>query len=71
MAERSELAAALETLAPEDRAAVLMVDAQGFGYRDAAAALGVPEGTNGSRLNRARAILRTALGETAGEVSER
>ena len=71
VAGRGELAAALATLAPQDRAAILMVDAQGFGYREAAAALGVPEGTIGSRLNRARALLRDALGETTGEVSGR
>jgi RNA polymerase sigma-70 factor (ECF subfamily) len=70
LAERSELAAALAALAPEDRAAVLMVDAQGFAYRDAAEVLGVPEGTIGSRLNRARAFLRSAL-EEGREVSER
>lgn len=69
VAGRNDLAAALEALAPEDRAAVLMVDAQGFGYRDAAEALGVPEGTIGSRLNRARALLREALADTEEGVS--
>jgi len=44
---------------------VLLVDAQGFDYRDAAQVLGVPEGTVASRLNRARASLRTALGGAA------
>ncbi len=48
-----------------------MVDAQGFGYREAAEALGVPEGTIGSRLNRARAHLREALDDTEEGVSGR
>jgi RNA polymerase sigma-70 factor (ECF subfamily) len=61
VAERSSLGEALAALAPEDRAAVLLVDAQGLGYRRAAAVLGVPEGTIASRLNRARAVLRRAL----------
>jgi RNA polymerase sigma-70 factor, ECF subfamily len=55
------LADALSELAPEDRAAVLLVDAQGFDYRSAGEVLGVPEGTIASRLNRARASLRRAL----------
>lgn len=58
---RSRLEEALDGLAPPDRAAVLLVDAQGFDYAAAAEVLGVPEGTIGSRLNRARAILRAAL----------
>jgi RNA polymerase sigma-70 factor (ECF subfamily) len=60
---RAGLAAALADLPPEDRAAVLLVDAQGFDYRAAAGILDVPEGTVASRLNRARATLRRALAE--------
>jgi RNA polymerase sigma-70 factor (ECF subfamily) len=63
VANRRELAEALSALPPEDRAAVLLVDAQGFDYREAGAVLGVPEGTIASRLNRARAALRRALDE--------
>jgi RNA polymerase sigma-70 factor (ECF subfamily) len=70
VASRRDLAQALSTLAPEDRATILMVDAQGFGYRDAGEVLGVPEGTIASRLNRARATLRAALGTQAEGVSE-
>ena len=66
---RLDVAAALAALAPEDRAAVLLVDGEGLGYRDVAAVLGVPEGTVGSRLNRARAQLRRALEPTAEEIS--
>ena len=68
---RADLGQALASLSPEDRAAVLMVDAQGFAYRDAAQAIGVPEGTIASRLNRARTILRTALEDRVEGVSER
>jgi RNA polymerase sigma-70 factor, ECF subfamily len=63
VADRSGLAAALAALTPEERAAVFLVDAQGFDYRSAGNVLGVPEGTVASRLNRARAGLRRALGE--------
>jgi RNA polymerase sigma-70 factor (ECF subfamily) len=58
---RSRLADALAELTHEDRAAVLLVDAQGFDYRSAGEVLGIPEGTVASRLNRARASLRRAL----------
>jgi RNA polymerase sigma-70 factor (ECF subfamily) len=64
-AGRGDLARALAALPPEDRAAVLLVDAQGLDYRETARVLGIPEGTVASRLNRARASLRTALGSTA------
>jgi RNA polymerase sigma-70 factor (ECF subfamily) len=59
--ERSLLASALAALPAEDRAAVLLVDAEGFDYASAARILGVPAGTVASRLNRARATLRRAL----------
>jgi RNA polymerase sigma-70 factor (ECF subfamily) len=64
-AGRGDLSRALAALPEQERAAVLLVDAQGFDYRDAARVLGVPEGTVASRLNRARASLRVALGGTA------
>ncbi len=63
LATRRALAAALAALPVEDRAAVLLVDAEGFSYADAAQILAVPEGTVASRLNRARASLRRALGD--------
>jgi len=65
------LAAALAALPLEDRAAVLLVDADGFDYRSAAQVLGIPEGTVASRLNRARAALRQTLRETRKGVSNR
>jgi RNA polymerase sigma-70 factor (ECF subfamily) len=68
---RSALADALAALAPHDRAAVLLVDAEGFDYAAAADVLGVPPGTVASRLNRARRILRRALTEPMEGVQER
>jgi RNA polymerase sigma-70 factor (ECF subfamily) len=69
VAGRSRLVEALAELTLEERAAVLLVDAQGFDYRSAGEVLGVPEGTVASRLNRARAALRHALGELGEGVS--
>jgi RNA polymerase sigma-70 factor, ECF subfamily len=63
LATRRALARALAALPLEDRAAVLLVDAEGYSYADAARILAVPEGTVASRLNRARASLRRALGD--------
>ena len=64
---RSGLAAALSALSPDQRAAVLLVDAEGFDYSAAAAVLGVAEGTVASRVSRARAALRQAMGGGGGE----
>jgi RNA polymerase sigma-70 factor (ECF subfamily) len=58
---RDELAAALMALTPEERATLVLVDAEGFDYSAAAKILDVPVGTVASRLNRARASLRTTL----------
>ena len=66
---RRDLAAALDTLPPDQRAAVLLVDAYGLDYGEAADVLGVAAGTIGSRLSRARAALRAVLGR--GPMSER
>ena len=40
---------------------MLLVDAEGLSYEEAAEVIGVAPGTVGSRLNRARAELRVAL----------
>jgi RNA polymerase sigma-70 factor, ECF subfamily len=61
LARRHDLVPALAALPPDERAAVLLVDAQGFDYKDAASVLGVPAGTVASRLSRARAALRRAV----------
>jgi RNA polymerase sigma-70 factor, ECF subfamily len=66
-AMRSSLADALATLSPEQRAAVLLVDAEGFDHATAAHILGVAEGTIHSRLSRAHALLRERLGRKGGE----
>lgn len=58
---RSGLATALAALPPDQRAAVLLVDAEGFDYAAAGKVLGVAEGTVASRVSRARAALRRAL----------
>jgi RNA polymerase sigma-70 factor (ECF subfamily) len=68
---RHRLADALAALPAADRAAVLLVDAQGFDYRSAAEILGMPEGTVASRLNRTRAVLRRFLSDDLEGASER
>ena len=50
------------SLPASHRDALLLVAWGGFGYADAAQALGVPIGTVRSRLNRARTRLRRELG---------
>ena len=65
--DRQELAAALASLPADMRAAVLLVDAEGMGYHEAAAVLGVPRGTLAARLHRARARLRQRLGPQGEE----
>jgi RNA polymerase sigma-70 factor (ECF subfamily) len=70
LAGREQLADALASLPPHDRAAVLLVDGQGFDYAAAAEVLGIPAGTVASRLNRARATLRRALGESVKGVAQ-
>lgn len=61
LATRMTLAEALHTLPPDQRAAVLLVDAQGFDQAAAAQILGVPPGTVASRLHYARRSLRRVL----------
>ncbi len=62
----ADLAVALRSLSPEARAAVLLVDRDGYDYRTAAGILDIPQGTLASRLSAAHAVLRRALrGEEA------
>ncbi len=56
-AMRTDVAAALATLPVEQRAALVLVDMQGYSVDDAAAILGVAPGTVKSRCARARARL--------------
>ncbi len=63
--ERSELRAAIEQcfdeLPPEFKAVAVLVDVQGFDYKEAARVISKPVGTVKSRLARARARLRECL----------
>ncbi len=59
--EKLDLAAAVASLSPETRAAVLLVYVDGMDYRTAGEVLGVGRGTLASRLHRGRAALRRAL----------
>jgi RNA polymerase sigma-70 factor (ECF subfamily) len=63
----SEVVAAVDTLPALHREVVLLVDVEGFSYKDAADTLGVPIGTVMSRLHRARQQLQKSLYEYAVE----
>jgi RNA polymerase sigma-70 factor (ECF subfamily) len=54
---------ALDALPGDQRAAVLLVDGEGFGFDAAAEVLGIPAGTVASRVSRGRTAIRRALGE--------
>lgn len=64
---RLEVRRALGQLSIEQRAAVLVVDLQGYSIAEAAALLGIPEGTVKSRAARARVRLAALLGHPAPE----
>ena len=55
------LQAALDELAPEFRAAVVLCDVEGLSYEEIGATLGVKLGTVRSRIHRGRAALRASL----------
>lgn len=59
--ERAQLERAIATLGEEQRLTLLLVDAQGLSYEEAAEAMQCPIGTVRSRLARARAHLRDTL----------
>lgn len=61
-AENAEVFAAIAALPDEFRDALVAVDVAGLSYQEAAALLGVPEGTLTSRLYRARDRLAVRLG---------
>lgn len=52
---------AMHHLSGDQRALLHMKEVEGFGYQQIAEVLGVPEGTVGSRLNKARSELKSAL----------
>ncbi|MGP4098097.1 RNA polymerase sigma factor [Nonomuraea sp. KM90] len=60
---RGPLAGALAALSPGDRDVLLLVAVAGLSYEEVAESLGIPPGTVGSRLNRARKRVRAALGD--------
>ncbi|GLW62276.1 hypothetical protein Arub01_05200 [Actinomadura rubrobrunea] len=57
----ADIQAALDALAPEYRAAVVLCDIEGLSYEEISATLGVKLGTVRSRIHRGRAQLRAAL----------
>ncbi|GIX00792.1 MAG: RNA polymerase sigma factor [Pirellulaceae bacterium] len=59
--QRDMLDWALKQLDPELRAVFLLKEQHGQSYREIAEAVGIPEGTVGSRMNRARQQLRNLL----------
>ena len=63
----AEVVKAVEQLPPLHREVVLLVDVEGFAYKDAAEVLGVPIGTVMSRLHRARQQLQKLLYDYAVE----
>jgi RNA polymerase sigma factor (sigma-70 family) len=66
---RPALAAVLGRLPDRDRDVLLLVAVGGLSYAEAAFALGIPEGTVGSRLNRARRKTLAALAGTSDPAS--
>ena len=58
---------ALDGLAPEFRAAVVLCDIEGLPYEEIADVLGIKLGTVRSRIHRGRSQLRTALAHRAPE----
>jgi RNA polymerase sigma-70 factor (ECF subfamily) len=66
--EHSELLeAALGRLEPDLRAIFVLKELEKLSYRDIASSIGIPEGTVGSRLNRARRELQKHLADLGWE----
>jgi len=63
----TEVVAAVDQLPPAYREVVMLVDVEGFAYKEAADILGVPIGTVMSRLHRARRQLQRHLYDYAVE----
>lgn len=60
-----DIAAALEALPPDFRAAVVLCDMEGLSYDEVAHALNIKLGTVRSRIHRGRAMLRESLADRA------
>jgi RNA polymerase sigma-70 factor (ECF subfamily) len=65
----ADVQAALDALAPEYRAAVVLCDIEGLTYEEISATLGIKLGTVRSRIHRGRAQLREALEHRRPEVT--
>lgn len=63
-AEADSIRRGLASLSHEQRAVLVLIDAEGLDYIAAAEILGVAPGTVASRLSRARHAMRIAIGET-------
>jgi RNA polymerase sigma-70 factor (ECF subfamily) len=63
----TEVVSAIEKLPPLHREVVMLVDVEGFAYKEASEALGIPIGTVMSRLHRARRQLQKSLYDYAVE----
>jgi len=61
----ADIEAALASLSPEFRAAVVLCDVEGLTYEEIADVLGLKMGTVRSRIHRGRTMLRTALAHRA------
>ncbi len=61
LALQEDLGAALERLAPVQRAALELILVQGFSYEEAAVIMDVPLGTVKSRVNQARRLMQRML----------
>ena len=64
---KRRLAQAIDELAPGYRTVFVMHDVEGYTHEEIAAALGVEVGTSKAQLSRARARLREALADFAGD----
>ncbi len=64
----ADLQAALDSLAPEFRAAVVLCDIEGLSYEEIGATLGVKLGTVRSRIHRGRQALRDYLAAHSGQL---
>jgi len=64
---RDRIRDAVEALPEHQRTVFLMHDLEGFKHREIAETLGVAVGTSKARLSRARAALRSSLGEELRE----
>lgn len=62
---RSELVGALAALPRGQRSAIFLTDVLGYDYADTGAILGIPPGTVGSRVFRAKRTVRTMLDTAA------